>query len=79
MAERIVIELGKKASRKMLRQMRRVKDGAMKSRYQIVWLYAQGHGCDAVAEALGEILRLDVVSPPLARFSGAIGAALCAR
>jgi predicted CoA-substrate-specific enzyme activase len=32
----------------------------------------------AVAEALREILKVDVVSPPLARFSGAIGAALYA-
>jgi predicted CoA-substrate-specific enzyme activase len=32
----------------------------------------------AVAEALKEILRVEVVSPPLARFSGAIGAALFA-
>jgi len=53
MAKRIVIELGKKASRKMLRRMRQLKDGAMKSRYQIVWLYAQGRGCNEVAVALG--------------------------
>jgi transposase len=33
--------------------MRRAKDGATKTRYQIVWLYAQGHGCDEVALALG--------------------------
>ena len=53
MARRIVIELGKKARRKMLRHMRRVKDGTTKNRYQVVWLYAQGHGCDEVALALG--------------------------
>ena len=53
MARRIVIRLGKKARRKMLRQMRRVRDVAMKTRYQIVWLYAQGRGCDEVASALG--------------------------
>ncbi|MBI5526342.1 MAG: hypothetical protein HY897_08400 [Deltaproteobacteria bacterium] len=32
----------------------------------------------AVAEALKEILQVDVISPPLARFSGALGAALFA-
>ena len=32
----------------------------------------------AVGEALKEILKIEVVSPPLARFSGAIGAALFA-
>jgi transposase len=53
MARRIVIELGKKASRKMLRRMRQLKDGATRSRYQIVWLYAQGRGCNEVALALG--------------------------
>lgn len=53
MARRIVIELGKKASRKMLRRVRQLRDGATKSRYQIVWLYAQGRGCNEVASVLG--------------------------
>jgi len=53
MAKRIVIELGKKARRKMLGQMRGLKDAALKTRYQIVWLYSQGKGCDDVASAVG--------------------------
>jgi transposase len=53
MARRIVIELGKKARRKMLRHMRGLKDAALKTRYQIVLLYNQGTGCDEAATALG--------------------------
>jgi transposase len=53
MARRIVIELGKKARRKMLRHMRGLKDAALKTRYQIVLLYDQGAGCDEAASALG--------------------------
>lgn len=53
MARRIVIELGKKARRKMLRAMRSLKDAALKTRYQIVWMYDQGKGCDEVATAVG--------------------------
>jgi len=53
MAERIVIELGKKARRRMLRQMRGLKDAALKTRFQIVWQYSQGMGCEEVAKSLG--------------------------
>jgi len=53
MARRIVIKLGEKARRKMLRRMRGLKDAALKTRYQIVLLYDRGAGCEAAASALG--------------------------
>lgn len=53
MAKRIVIELGRKARRRMLRRMRALRDAALKTRYQVVLMYAQGWGCEAVASALG--------------------------